>query len=437
MKPTQYKIENPPEVRITLEFPNRQDGCDMRVKNDGIPMDAVPSYLQIAKENIMEGLKAGGRSKSNGEGYQRDLVNERVEKVMRVGKWEVIYYGKEDGNRDSVHTRICLIAKAGKDHAERVEDWEHKDMKNSPVISTGWAEEEKKKHDKNLMDNIDRVKNGKSAKELINRFEQKEDLTFVICGSGPSLRPVREKLSEVRDDESIKVIAINEALQYLSPEDVDYGFVLDRISKKEWASGYSDTYLIASSVVPPEITAQFKDTYFFRYPPSVDGTHADALLDRHEEVAEKLPILDIGRTATYSSFHMAYRCGADRVLFLGQDFSTTTELYSAMTEMTTEKYEKGDYEVVNGINDRPALTNKRLKRNMGHIKAQAAFQGDHGMEVINGSGRGIMDFESMPNKKLAGDNNMNMEPIPAIDYVKSEKERIHTDNGKLIVKEIT
>jgi len=241
----------------------------------------------------------------------------------------------------------------------------------------------------------------------------------IIAGSGPSLRSCEPFLPT---DKGV-TIAINEAMSYLPSEKVDFGFGIDRVAKQEWAEGMGNTPMITNAVTNHDLLSRMGKKYFFRYPQDVTTGNDDRLLDRAPDKYRDLPMLDQGRTATFSAMHLAYKAGAKKVILVGQDCSSTTELYSAGTRMSAKRFRDQDWNVTEGMTGKPVLTCRRMQVHRSFIKGAAYWMGKDGVETVNASGRGLVNFDGVPNSATKKNFNIQPEQIPHILKEKDDEHR--------------
>lgn len=420
----QYKIVDPPEVSLEIDFANKNDGHDCFMDWEGCDLDAVPTYLRAALEKVEERIQRGGREKEGGE-IKRKKSHQRVEDIHDVSRWSVVEPAEEDQEKMG---RKMVVIKADKDTAYYLYDWTTNDLEANTKMTGGRPDQIKQMHDQHVMENIELIKNQayseKSLEEVIQKWKDK---TVLICGSGPSLMRC---VDEIPDSDEFVVIAINEAIPQIPDEKIDFAFATDRAPKPEWVKDTEGVDLICSPIVPKEYIEEFRTVGFFRYISAVDAD--DVLLQRFPDVYDSLIPVDVGKTATYSAMNLAYQSGTDRIVFFGQDFSATSGWYSVSTEMDWERFnnDRLNWYIKEDINGRLAPTCKRMDDSMRYVKGQAAFLGEAGITVINGSGRGILDLESSPNSTMAPEHNHNMHPAEAIDYCKQQKTiHIETSNN--------
>lgn len=211
--------------------------------------------------------------------------------------------------------------------------------------------------------------------------------TFFVVGSGPSLL---RHAAVLRRMPRAHVVAINGALKALSPGVAEFYFTLDWLGRSSWLKGVDTTgvKLITSVTTPPEILDRFADAYHF-----VGMTQArTSELGVNRKYAH-LGQLDGGLTGSYAAMHFAYRCGAKRIVLVGQDFACKFGLYhwdeplpfgiAADRGMTVAE------DVFDGL---AVLTDYQLRRNADLLKAAAMWCEQDGVEVPNATEGGILDW---------------------------------------------
>lgn len=217
--------------------------------------------------------------------------------------------------------------------------------------------------------------------------------TVFIVGSGPSLNRNGQVLKRMP---GAKVIAINGALSYLAEigRKPDYYFTLDWLGNEGWLDGMptDGVRLIASVTCPPEVVTRFEKYHHFVGMTLTSGSE--------EEINRKyayLGQLDAGLTATYSAMHLAYRMGAEKIVLVGQDFAFTNGMYHWNERCPKGLLEDRKAYPTTDINGYGTFTDYQLDRNMSLIRAAAMWCAEDGLEVINATEGGILDWN---NRKL-------------------------------------
>jgi len=217
--------------------------------------------------------------------------------------------------------------------------------------------------------------------------------TVFIVGSGPSLNRNGQCLARMP---GARIIAINGALAYLTEvgRKPDYYFTLDWLGRKEWLEGVdtSGVTLISSVTCPPDVINRFRSYKHFVGMTLTSGSE--------EEINRKyayLGQLDAGLTATYSAMHLAYRMGAEKIVLVGQDFAFTDGLYHWNERCPAGLLEDRKAYPTTDINGYGTFTDYQLDRNMSLIRAAAMWCAEDGLEGINATEGGILDWN---NRKL-------------------------------------
>ncbi len=245
----------------------------------------------------------------------------------------------------------------------------------------------KTKIDRNYQGHLLRIRSGVS--EMFGAFPGE---TFYIVGSGPSL--IRNGHLLCRSD-GRKIIAINAALKYMvqTGEKPDYWFCLDWKSSTSWLEGLdvSGVKLITSVTTPPKMVDRFDQHYHF-----VGITQSP---DCREGVNEKLGYLgglDCGLTATYSAMYLAWAAGAKRIVLVGQDFAYTFGMYHWNEMVKRGHYKAAEAYPVDCISGGDTVTDRQMAVNMTLVQAAAMWLKMDGVEVVNASQHGIMDWNPRP-----------------------------------------
>ncbi len=386
-----YRLDEP-EVTISLTWNTKSKLDKFDINFDGTELAAVPTFLESARRSIEDSLYRSRDQKQEEENHT----------VVDLPLW-----GIQDC-REAGGPRIMACGRIRDDVALFAKEWKYWKAGGSGESAIPRPQYIKKQHNENCMKNFKRAKDNEGLDKFINAWEEK---CVIICGSGPSLIENKRWIPE--DDPRFEVIAINEACSILEPEQIDYCFLADRAVEKhpEWfpEEVTESTTLITHNITPPDIVDWWDNVYFWR---SNNLDNADD--ERVMKNLQHLHPLDVGQTATYSCFHFAYLTGSPYIIFGGQDFSCTSEMYSAGTTLTAGTAEAQDMFLTDGLTeDEVVLTCDRLVRNMRIIKGAAAFVGDDQRVVVNGSGRGIFNLETPPNSNPthftpANNRNLNM-----------------------------
>lgn len=377
------------EVRIELVWGSKGDLRRFKAESEGIENESIPTYLNAARKKYEEDLYNGGRGE-NGSPEQIVEEDARIVDVERFGTLET------EGSGD-----LMVVGKQTHDRALFVRDWAEWNPKQMRSSAMPRPPAVKQMHAEHCMKNYRRAEGNEGIAPFIENWRDKITL---IVGSGPSLRKAKEEIPA--GDDRFRVIAINAAIQYLDAEQIDYAFIADRKADPDWIQDIGDAPLICTLTCPPEVVDEFDDVYFCR---TKYMKHAD-----DEQVLPyimDLQPLDVAKTATYSAFHFCYRAGSPVIMFVGQDFSCTSKLYSATSELDNERAKSEGFFLNDdrvSDEDEVVLTCPRLVSNMSLIKGQAAFVGRDERHVINATGRGILNLEDHPNDEMASEFNRNL-----------------------------
>lgn len=216
--------------------------------------------------------------------------------------------------------------------------------------------------------------------------------TFFIVGSGPSLLRNGHLL---RKRPGTKVIAINAALRYLVKRGTppDFWFALDWKGSKGWLEGVdtAGVSLITSVTTPPKIVDRFDRYYHF-----VGLTKSP---DCREGVNEKLAYLgglDAGLTATYSAMYFAWAAGAKRIVLVGQDFAYSFGMYHWDQPTPRGCYENQKAFPWPDIAGCDTVTDRNMSNNCAMVLGAAMWLEEDGVEVVNASQHGILDWNCQP-----------------------------------------
>lgn len=217
--------------------------------------------------------------------------------------------------------------------------------------------------------------------------------TFLVVGSGPSLCR-NGHLIERRPGQ--KIIAINAGLKFLLKIGVkpDFWFVLDWKGDGRWLDDVGDLSgisLITSFTTPPELLDRFENHYHF-----VGYTKSIGHVEGLNETYAHMGALDAGLTATYSAMHFAYRTGARRIVLVGQDFAFTFGMYHWDEAIPVSVMRDRKLFPVEDIRGDVTFTDDHLLRNMRLIKAAAMWCKEDGVDVVNATEGGVLDWNPKP-----------------------------------------
>lgn len=218
--------------------------------------------------------------------------------------------------------------------------------------------------------------------------------TFIIVGSGPGLLRNGTLISRVPN---VYTVALNAGLKYFRGREgvIDFYFSLDWKGDPTWLDGVDTTgiELLTSVTTPPALLDRFdKYGHFVGMTSTIDG---------EEGVNEKfghLGTLDAGLTGTYSAMHFAWRCGAKRIVLVGQDFAVRFGLYHWDEPLPWKVANERKFHAAEDADGTTLLTDYELKRNMSLIRAAAMWCREDGVEVVNATEGGILDWNR---KRLA------------------------------------
>lgn len=267
--------------------------------------------------------------------------------------------------------------------------WSQLDATKNLLVAEARAKSVKRQIDKNWAEHRNRIGRG-----VAEHFGSWRDHTFFIVGSGPGLLR-NGHLLEKRPN--AKVIALNAALKFFRGREsvVDWYFTLDWLGSKDWLDGV-DTKgieLISSVTTPPELLERFERYgHFVGMTCSVDGEQGI------NEQYGHLGRLDAGLTGTYSAMHFAWRCGAKRIVLVGQDFAVRWGLYHWNEPLPYEVAADRKFHVARDADGTTLITDYQLERNMSLIRAAAMWCKQDGVEVVNATEGGILDWNR---KRLA------------------------------------
>jgi len=216
-------------------------------------------------------------------------------------------------------------------------------------------------------------------KGIIDLFDKYKGKTAIICGNGPSI----EKTGPlVRKHKDAVVIATNGSLQHV--KEADFLMCLDYKCKDWWFKDVTiDMPLISSVFSNPLLHKYFDDIYHFSLAPTpgVEQLVADNW---------KYGYLESGKSVVYSAFHLAYKMGCTKFIFVGCD--------GAYTNGHAHSGDNPERDIINiynkvGIDGRYVMTEGMLQSICDNLSALAWFiQNRHkDYKVFNATGCGVME----------------------------------------------
>jgi len=245
----------------------------------------------------------------------------------------------------------------------------------------------KRQIDQNYQGHLLRIRSG--VGEMFGAFPGE---TFYIVGSAPSLLRNGHLLTRAPGR---KIMAINAALRYLVNQGnpPDYWFCLDWKGSEGWLKDLptDGVKLITSVTTPPHLVDRFDQHYHF-----VGITQSP---DCREGVNERLGYLgglDCGLTATYSAMYLAWASGAKRIVLVGQDFAYTFGMYHWDEPVKRGHYKNAQAYPAPCISGGDTVTDLQMGVNMTLVQAAAMWLALDGVEVVNASQHGIMDWNVKP-----------------------------------------
>lgn len=377
----QFSILGPPELEVTLEWPHigNAQRCVVEHEGRGVDFASLPMYLREAAQSIEDRYKPVENNDLDSVKAADDVS------IKSVNRWEII---------ESDVSRIMITGHDTPYKADYVRDWTNWPVEELDSMEKGFTirKDRISKHQKhNFRINSRFIDEYKSVERLFGKWKNK---TVIFVGSGPGLRKNHQHIPE--NDDQYVVIAINRAAKILEPEQIDYCVAVDKDSDPDWYSPevYEHTPLLMSLMVEPNVQELFDDIYTYRAPKvelSPDGGGLDKV--------SHLPYLANCLHATYTMYHLAYLAGAQRFIFVGQDFSVTSDRYYADKKMTMKRLEARNWWHELGVDGHLALTNRKLRRSANILLGQSAFLAADGCEVINATERGLLDMEDTPCKE--------------------------------------
>lgn len=227
------------------------------------------------------------------------------------------------------------------------------------------------------------------VKELFGRHTGE---ICILAGSGRSLLKDLDTIRG-RDRSRVKVIAINHALKPVGPEHVDYYFILDWMSRKEWWKGLDARKVpcVTSSSTPPYVIGAFPLRYYF-------GGMLAACSDETEDMKQErkwvsFGLLEQGFIASFSAMHLAYKMGFKRIVLSGHDFAYTDMWYHWDEKVTMERAEQLGAYVHQDIYGKMTVSDDKLLRGNHMVNAASILLEESGVECVNASQEGILAME--------------------------------------------
>jgi hypothetical protein len=238
-----------------------------------------------------------------------------------------------------------------------------------------------------IVENWDRHRN-RIGRGIAEHFGSWQGYTFFIVGSGPGLVANGQFLKR---HPLAKIVTLNGALTFFRgrERDTDFYFSLDWLGKQSWLSEVDTTgiELISSVTTPPEILDRFaKYGHFVGMTSTCDGE--EGINERYGH----LGTLDAGLTGTYSAMHFAWRCGAKRIVLVGQDFAVRWGLYHWDEPLPWKTAIERKFFAAPDVDGSTLLTDYQLERNASLIRAAAMWCHEDGVEVVNATEGGILDW---------------------------------------------
>ena len=201
----------------------------------------------------------------------------------------------------------------------------------------------------------------------------------IIVGCGPSIKDLK-----LERKEGYTIITTNSALQYIDPAVVDYHMVLDYECRDWWFDGdIGHIPLICSVFCNPVVLTKFEKVYHY----------GNLKTDGFEEESEKsfpLGVLFQGQSVLYSAFHMAYKMGAKRIIFVGADGCYTNGQVHDKEAIPVERLD--NIYLKEDINGSVVMTERMYEGIADNISASAKLlkTSSPDVKVINATGCGIM-----------------------------------------------
>lgn len=210
--------------------------------------------------------------------------------------------------------------------------------------------------------------------------------TFFIVGSGPSLV---KNVGLLHRRPGTKIIAVNGALKALPPGTADFYFTLDWLGSRSWLDGVDTkgVKLVASVTIPPPVLTRFDEVFHF-----VGMTQSENSERGINQEYSWLGQLDGCLTGTYSAMHFAWRCGAKRIVLVGQDFACRWGMYHWDEALDISVALDREFRVVPDLDGGITLTDYQLERNADCVKAAMMWCCEDGVEVLNATEGGILDM---------------------------------------------
>lgn len=261
----------------------------------------------------------------------------------------------------------------------------------------------------------------KGVKEFFGKYK---DRTFYIVGSGRSLVHQEDEIRRI-PDEGV-VVAINAGMQFFIEHDmqekVDFFFIIDRlVSRNVWKGARRDLPCIASLMANPEINEDFDNRYYFIGHKTQNDKHG--VYDRWHH----LGILENCRLATYSAMHFAYRCGAKRIVLLGQDFCVLDGWMHWNRRLTWAEAAQDAFRPVETLRGEVGLINQMLMENRNAIFAAAILCEMDGVEVYNCSENGTLALSMLEphwNQMVNRERSLKLEDVNKIVAYKDATEKM-------------
>ena len=280
-------------------------------------------------------------------------------------------------------------------------------------LNVGWVAEKRSASSKaaivkNFALHKDRIKRG--VAEFFGAFPGS---TWFIVGSGPSLI---KNVSLLERHPQAKILAVNATLKAMRPGLADFYFTLDWLGGRKWLDGVDTkgVKLVCSVTCPPETLDRFSEQYHF-----VGMTQSESSETGINQEYAWLGQLDSGLTGTYSAMHFAWRCGAKRIVLVGQDFACRWGQYHWNEPMTHALAVDRKFRIVPDLDEGVTLTDDHFQRNCDLVKGACMWLEEDGVEVVNATEGGILDW----NKKTLAwvYDALAREDAPAV----KNEERVH------------
>jgi len=271
---------------------------------------------------------------------------------------------------DPFRFRECILAR----------DWTRKAPTEAVLVGLGVGPEGLRAWPENYKAHQPHIKKG-----VCELFDSWQDKTVMIVGSGPGLMLNGQK---IRKHPNLKIIAVNNALQWIDPDVVDLYGCFDWHGNPAWFDGIEDKIrhipLVAGVVCDPKVLAHFDEVYHF----STSSMPAEAAWISDQ--TSHLGLLESGLSVLYSMFHLAWKMGAKTIVFAGADSAYSMGM--AYPYQSVKWRADRHFEVVPDIYGNAVITEHTYKSIAALISAQARFlkEADPNMVIVNATESGIL-----------------------------------------------